>query len=266
MESGSNKSLYTLIAVVVFGILLSLSYFLFQDNLKGILASVTDGVETTMVLKLDNKGQIPTDAKYFTSVSNGEGTCKITSYNTAGGTDIIIPTVINGLTVTKISNNAFQNKGLNSVILPETLKIIEDGVGSPSDIGAFVHNNLKHIVIPEGVTHIGVLAFCYNQLETVELPSTLTTIARSAFNTNKLKSVILPNSLTTIGYLAFKNSVNLTELTIPKSVTTLSTDILQNSVNVNQVNVPLSLKATVEASPTIFKLDGAGKQPIIVYY
>lgn len=41
MESGSNKSLYTLIAVVVFGIFLSLSYFLFQDQLKGVLASVT---------------------------------------------------------------------------------------------------------------------------------------------------------------------------------------------------------------------------------
>ena len=149
METGSNKSLYTLIAVVVFGIFLALSYFLFQDNLKGILASVTDGVEETMVLKLDNKGQIPTDAKYFTIVSNGDGTCKITNYNTAGGTDIIIPTVINGLTVTRISNNAFQNKGLTSVILPETLKIIERWRRFSSNIGAFVNNNLKHIVIPE---------------------------------------------------------------------------------------------------------------------
>lgn len=40
METGSNKSLYTLIAVVVFGIFLSLSYFLFQDSLKGVLADV----------------------------------------------------------------------------------------------------------------------------------------------------------------------------------------------------------------------------------
>ena len=43
MESGTNKSLFTLIAVVIFGIFLSLSYFLFQDQLKGVLASVLDG-------------------------------------------------------------------------------------------------------------------------------------------------------------------------------------------------------------------------------
>ena len=41
MESGSNKALYTLLAVIVFGIFLSLSYFLFKDNLKGILSNVT---------------------------------------------------------------------------------------------------------------------------------------------------------------------------------------------------------------------------------
>lgn len=41
MESGSNKALYTLLAVIVFGIFLSLSYFLFKDNLKGILSDVT---------------------------------------------------------------------------------------------------------------------------------------------------------------------------------------------------------------------------------
>lgn len=31
METGSNKSLFTYVAVVIFGIFLSLSYWLFQD-------------------------------------------------------------------------------------------------------------------------------------------------------------------------------------------------------------------------------------------
>ena len=42
METGSNKSLFTLIAVVIFGIFLSLSYWLFQDELKNVLADVMD--------------------------------------------------------------------------------------------------------------------------------------------------------------------------------------------------------------------------------
>ena len=44
IEGGSNKSLFTLIAVVIFGIFLSLSYWLFQDEMKGVLGSVLDGV------------------------------------------------------------------------------------------------------------------------------------------------------------------------------------------------------------------------------
>ena len=42
METGSNKSLFTLIAVVIFGVFLSLSYWLFQDELVSVLASVME--------------------------------------------------------------------------------------------------------------------------------------------------------------------------------------------------------------------------------
>lgn len=49
---GSNKSLYTLIAVVVFGIFLSLSYFLFQDSLKGVLADVLNKTSQSAETKL----------------------------------------------------------------------------------------------------------------------------------------------------------------------------------------------------------------------
>ena len=45
MESGSNKSLFTLIAVVIFGIFLSLSYWLFGDELKSVLADVMGKTE-----------------------------------------------------------------------------------------------------------------------------------------------------------------------------------------------------------------------------
>ena len=51
METGSNKSLFTLIAVVIFGIVLSLSYWLFQDEMQNVLATVMDKTgERTLVL------------------------------------------------------------------------------------------------------------------------------------------------------------------------------------------------------------------------
>ena len=49
METGINKSLFTLLGVVVFGVFLSLSYFLFQDQLQSIVATTTEktGLRTT---------------------------------------------------------------------------------------------------------------------------------------------------------------------------------------------------------------------------
>jgi hypothetical protein len=54
METGSNKSLLTLIAVVVFGIFLSLSYYLFQDSFKEILAGVMDRTSERTSVNLSN--------------------------------------------------------------------------------------------------------------------------------------------------------------------------------------------------------------------
>lgn len=53
MEVGSNKSLFTLIAVVIFGIFIGLSYFLFQDQMKSALATVMDKTSQSVVSKTD---------------------------------------------------------------------------------------------------------------------------------------------------------------------------------------------------------------------
>lgn len=53
METGSNKSLFTLIAVVIFGVFLSLSYWLFQNEMRGVLASVFDSVAISNETKLN---------------------------------------------------------------------------------------------------------------------------------------------------------------------------------------------------------------------
>jgi hypothetical protein len=54
MDQGSNKSLFTLIAVVIFGIFLSLSYWMFQEELKGVLGSVIDKTSDSISEKVPN--------------------------------------------------------------------------------------------------------------------------------------------------------------------------------------------------------------------
>ena len=51
MDSGTNKGLFTLITVVIFGIFLSISYWLFQDSLKGVFADVMDKTVNGWIVK-----------------------------------------------------------------------------------------------------------------------------------------------------------------------------------------------------------------------
>ena len=275
MEIGSNKSLFTLIAVVIFGIFLSLSYWLFQDELKSVLANVLDSSSEMINTKLDNNGLIPTDAKYFSYIVDN-GSIKLTGYNTSNltdaPTDLIIPTFIDGLPVTNISNNAFQNKGLTSVILPEGLLNIENGsFNGVSYTGAFANNKLTSIKLPKTLNLLGFAAFMGNRITTIdfglvqtigpdafngnkiknlEIPSTVVTIGAQAFVGNPLETVTIANSVKTIGGFAFWSN-NLKSITIPNSVTSLGRGFIINNPNLVEINIPKSLESSILSNKDI---------------
>ena len=188
MESGSNKSLYTLIAVVVFGIFLSLSYWLFQDNLKGVLADVMEGTSQSISTKLVYNGSYATESKYFAVLDNGDGTCKITGYSTAGGTVVNIPESINGLVVTGIGEHAFSVRGLTSVIMPDTILQL--------DHYAFSFNpNLTSVILSNKLTYIGFHAFNGCKLSTLTIPTTVTGLGHAFVAGNPLKELNIPLSM-----------------------------------------------------------------------
>ena len=83
-------------------------------------------------------------------------------------------------------------------------------------------NDIKHIIIGEGITVIGYSVFwSLYELLSVELPDGLTEIEDYAFSTCiNLRSVELPETLKTIRYGAFFNS-GLETVKIPDSVTTI---------------------------------------------
>jgi len=82
---------------------------------------------------------------------------------------------------------------------------------------AFSNKNLTSVTIPNRVTTIGGLAFTENLLTSVTIPNSVTSIGYFAFNFNKLTSVTIPNSVTTIGGGAFFRN-NLTSITIGDNV------------------------------------------------
>lgn len=84
-----------------------------------------------------------------------------------------------------------------------------------------ISDNLKRIVIEEGVESIGDEAFpSLDYVESVEIANTVTSIGAGAFSSTKIRSINIPDSVTTIGQYAFK-STSLKTITLPDSVTSV---------------------------------------------
>ncbi len=99
-----------------------------------------------------------------------------------GSSELVIPDTIDGQTVTVISKDCFSGcAGLTSIVLPDTLKEIDDRAFS-------FCSDLRGISIPEGVTRIGNSAFSgCSSLEAIHLPSSIEVIAdRALFRCPKL--------------------------------------------------------------------------------
>lgn len=103
------------------------------------------------------------------------GGISITGYN-GTAKDVVIPSKIDGLTVTAIADGAMQGMGLTKVSLPDTVKRI--------GVSAFSQNSLTELVIPDNVTVIDKEAFTHNHLSKLVLGSKLSTVGENVFMSN----------------------------------------------------------------------------------
>jgi hypothetical protein len=158
-------------------------------------------------------------------VDSGKGV-EITKY-VGERFEVHIPPKIQNLPVTSIGSGAFQNKGITSVTIPNSVTSIGDGAfgscegiasitipNSVTKIGmsAFRDSGLTSVTIGNGVTSIGVYAFSNcESLTSVTIPNTVTSIENFTFNLSNLTSVTIPSNVTSIGELAF-NCKNLTSV------------------------------------------------------
>ncbi|WP_061309636.1 leucine-rich repeat protein [Clostridium botulinum] len=180
------------------------------------------------------------------------------------------------------SNESFKDKdkakqdpkiGINSVIIPDTVKIIGKeafrnncltDINIPKSVTtikdlAFNNNKLKTLSIPDSVTELGngaftlndiadlklskelktiPVAFGYNNLVSVTIPEGVTRIEDMAFSDNKLAQVTLP---TTLEYLSGFNNNNLKSINIPTSVTELGKKAFARN-KISSVKIPGNVK------------------------
>ena len=152
--------------------------------------------------------------------------------------ELIIPSKINEDIVTKIGRYAFSEcNQLISVIIPDTVEIIDDG--------AFFHcANLTSIHLPDSVNEIGIGAFeeCVNLYE-ITIPHNLTKIEYDCFRgCSELINVFLPASLEYIGENAFYNCLKLSNISLPDSVEYIGDSAFKNCQSLEDINLPSSLE------------------------
>ena len=127
------------------------------------------------------------------------------------------------LPVKNIYDNAFREKNITSVVIPDSVTTIGERAFYECD-------SLTSVEIGDNVTTIGESAFqrCYS-LTSVVIPDNVTTIGTSAFSgCNSLTSVEIPDSVTTIGNYAFQYCNSLTSVVIPDNVTTIGNYAFSN--------------------------------------
>ena len=129
---------------------------------------------------------------------------------------VSIPSVINGLPVVGIGDEAFfPDYGLTQVTLPDTLTFIGNG----SFWGC---SGLTNIVIPPGVTNIGLGAFSQcSSLVSVNIPNGVQNIESTFFECSSLTNITIPTGVINIGQSAFDSCSRLSNVTIPDSVTNI---------------------------------------------
>ena len=206
------------------------------------------------------------------------------SYGFETISDVEIPSNIDGVRVVTIGTQAFYQKNLTSVVMPETVTTIASN--------SFFGNQISSLVIPSSVTSIGSYAFNNNQLPDDEafiyarnadgsedktnlisygganknpvIPEGVTRISYRALYGCHLLSVEIPDTVITIESAAFLAN-NLTHIDIPDSVTSLSGNAFNDNMLADEDAFIYARKAGGgEDRTTIIGYGGANRTDVVI--
>ena len=215
-----------------------------------------------------------------------DGTVEITKFVSSTSSDIELPSMIDGKSVTRIGNSAFNAyieacSNLTSIIIPNNVT----SIGSDAFRGC---TGLTSVTIPDSVTSIGGGAFSdCTSLTSITIPDSVTSIGggRAFENCTSLTEIIvdsnnksyisndgilfnkkletivcypggktgsftIPDSVTSIGSDAFSGCTGLTSVTIPDSVTSIGDEAFGWCTGLTSVTIPNSVTSIGDSAFT----------------
>jgi len=102
------------------------------------------------------------------------------------------------------------------------------------------HNEIKKVIIYDGVTSIGDAAFSWCiRLKEIKIPVSIKSIGDSAFwFCNSLKEIRIPDGVTSIDDSVFRVCESLTEIKIPDGVTSIGDYAFCSCKNLKKIKIP----------------------------
>ena len=179
-----------------------------------------------------------------------DGTCAITGYN-GNETNLTIPSVIDGYSVTKIDGAAFCDEfSLTGIIIPE-------GVTSIGDWAFSGCGGLTEIILPDSITTIGdgVFRSC-NSLTEVIIPNSVISIGVRAFGEcYSLTEMMIPEGVISIGAGAFSCCESLNKITISESVISIGSSVFEGCINLEEITIHPDNPAYTSDGSVLFSKD-----------
>ena len=165
------------------------------------------------------------------------------------------------VTIQSLGTYAFSSSGITSIELPATFtqtsgacfwscsKLVKAIVPHTLDMFAGC-NNLKTVVVPDGVTQIRDGAFYQlTSLTNITIPSSVISIGTHAFyNCINLDSISLPEGLTTVGEGAFWECNKLRSVRLPKSLTTIKSTGFAHCRSFTTIEIPAGATSVESAA------------------
>ena len=150
--------------------------------------------------------------------------------------NVIIPEFHYGIPVVGIIAYSFSATNIESIKIPSSVKIIEEG--------AFRHClNLKTVIIESGCEKIGNQAFAWcENLKDVSLGDGLIEIGNGCFmNNSSLTNINLPSSLKKIGKSAFHYCSSLDKISVPNGITHIEESTFDYCISLSDITLPQNL-------------------------